>query len=139
MTLTAIAPRRFWPWLLISYLIIVVGVSVVLWRQHIEQQQIRQAQETIQKLQEFDNLRAYDLCVAANESRTAIRQAFDDFALALGAASSRDNTPGEQVELLRRLNEFRGDIHSRLQETLGPRDCESERAMLQRQAEEARR
>lgn len=110
-----------WPWLLIGYAILLVGFVVAFGL-------LRAEQDKIQALQEFDERRAYELCLSANDSRVAIREAFEAYTDALIAASaqSEERTPDEEARRQRSIAAFRASVEEKLM-AIRPRDCKADR------------
>lgn len=109
-----------WPWAVIAYVGIVIVAAAGFFV-------LRQDQEEIRKLQEFDARRAVELCEASNESRLAIIHAFGTYTDALVAASNTSDeprTPEENRRRMERAEQFREDVRKRL-EPLSPRDCDA--------------
>lgn len=96
-----------------------------------------QANQTADAVQEESVSRAYEQCLAANQSRVEIRQSFSDL-IDLATPSngpSPDQTPEEYAEQQARIQEFIDQFNERQANNLPVKDCEAERDEARRAIE----
>lgn len=121
----------------IGYLFLMFGVILALYLVHQDQQELAEAQKKIERLQKFDERRAYDLCLSGNERTEviaiAIKGSAQDGAEAIISAAAFANQGKPQTaEEMRKGEEalafYRAELERRTNErlkTLKPRDCEA--------------
>lgn len=122
---------------LIGYVVLAIGIVFAVWlAQEQSHDADRKIREEARLREEFDERRAFDICVSGNERTEIISEAIkgvaQDSAEALITAAARADdepmTPEEAAEQEEVLTFYREDVKRRAEkrlETLKPRNCEA--------------